>query len=533
MFCRLTLALTILGCSFLSSCSRGDTSFVERLAILPAENLTNDAGLDWLSEAAAAVLAYDLTGPKQTQAFGVATLRDARAGRATRFLESYFAVEHGALAFHVTIEDPAALKATRTMVVNGTAADLAAAMNRLAKELRPEARKFPSCSAESLRLYGAALLGGGQFSAAWQADPNCAPVAIAAGELALERGSRDTADLITRTALSSSGLDAIDRAKLKYIRSGAKSDQPARLEALRRLTTLLPNDIGLLRTAATAQLANRDIRAAVHSWEVATQTSPDDAALWNELAYARAYNHDFEGARKALDQYQKLLPAENWNGLDSRGEIEFYFGDFASAERYFLDAYKKGQAPIELLKAAEARMMTGDLAGADSIFARRGWSDIERAQWEFLTGRRKQAIERLSTKPAPSTALQLALWKAQTGQSSFPENGENPMSRAIAALLAGRHAEAVPLLETIYHATPPGSDGLVRTLLAWSYARSGRTQDASKLLDLYPIPIAGNDNPVLSSLIFPRFVQLRAEVLHSEKDQRLAAQYTDDLPDVR
>jgi hypothetical protein len=69
-------------------------------------------------------------------------------------------------------------------------------------------------------------------------------------------------------------------------------------------------------------------------------------------------------------------------------------------------------------------------------------------------------------------------------------------------------------------------------LLAWSYARTGRTKDAAKLLDLYPIPIVGNGNAVLASLVFPRFVQLRAEVLHSQKDQQLAVKYAGDLPDA-
>jgi Flp pilus assembly protein TadD len=534
VFCRRIVGFTIFICGSTLSCSRGGApAVVERLAILPIENLTSDTSLDWIGEAAPAILAYDLTGPKSMHPIRVAVLRDARANRATRYLEAYFANEHGALAFHVTIEDPEKLKAVRTLVVSGALSDVAGVMNRLAKDLNGEARSFPACNAAALRLYGDALLGRGTLDAASQSDPNCVPVSLVSAEALLARGDREGAVRVCAAALALPKLDAIDRARMEYLNATAKGETAASLEVLQRLAPLLPSDGEVLRAAGTIQLANRDTKAAGRSWEAAVQADPGDPTTWNELGYARAYNHDLEGARKALEQYQKLLPPEDWNGLDSLGEVNFYLGDFASAERCFLAAHKTGEAPAELLKAAQARMMTGDLAGADAIFARHGnWTALERAEWEFLTGRRKQAIARLSGAPGdPRAASQLALWKMQTGQSPVPQGGNDPLSRAISHLLAGQFAEAAPLLEPLYRATPPGTDGMVRTLLAWSYARTNRAQEAGKLLDLYPIPIAGSDNAILAPLIFPRFVQLRAEVLHSQKDQQIAAKYTGDLPD--
>jgi tetratricopeptide (TPR) repeat protein len=534
VFCRQLAALTVFLCCVTLSCSRGDAPGVERLAILPVENLTNDTGLDWIADAAAAVLTYDLTGPKNIHPIRAATIRDARASRATRYLESYFAIERGALAFHFTIEDPVKLKAVRTGVVRAQTTDVAGAMNRLAKELNADARAISGCDPQALRLYGDALRGRETIEQAAQASPNCVAVNLDWAAALISKGDHDGAGRICAATLALPKLDAIDRARAEYLKGTAKGDPAARLEALKRLAALLPSDAETLRSAGTLQLAGRQIQAAVRSWELATQIDPGDPPAWNELGYARAYNHDREGAQRALEQYLKLLPPENWNGLDSLGEVSFYFGDFAAAERYFLDAYKMGDAPMELLKAAQAHMMTGDLAGTDAIFARLGnGNPLERAEWEFLTGRRKQALARLNTiLKDPRVGLHLLIWKAQTGLGPSPQGGGDPLSQAISHLLSGRFVEALPILEQVYRVTPPGSDGLVRTLLAWSYARTGRAQEAAKLLDLYPIPIAGNGNPVLASLVFPRFVQLRAEVLHSQKDQQLAVKYAGDLPDA-
>ena len=90
--------------------------------------------------------------------------------------------------------------------------------------------------------------------------------------------------------------------------------------------------------------------------------------------------------------------------------------------------------------------------------------------------------------------------------------------------------QAAPLLEQLDRAANPSTDGQVRTLLAWSYARTGRTDVAGKLLDLYPIPLAASSGDrILASLMFPRFVELRGEVLRSQgkavrvKDERKPA----------
>jgi tetratricopeptide (TPR) repeat protein len=284
---------------------------------------------------------------------------------------------------------------------------------------------------------------------------------------------------------------------------------------------LLPSDAVLWRTTGELQIEARDFQAAVKSFEAAVRAQPEDAQNWNVLGYARAYAHDLSGAKAALEQYQKLLPSHDANGLDSLGEVSFYLGDFSSAESYFLEARKRDPGALggrELLKAAQARMMTGNLAEADRILAGQpNLSPLERAQWEFVTGRHKQAMALLEAISSnPRAALQLALWNG-----TIPASANDPFTRAVSLCMSGRFAEATPILEQLYRAANPAADGQIRTLLAWSYAQTARPADAAKLLALYPIPLSSGD-PMLSFLVFPRFVQLRGEVLHSQRDAQLA-----------
>lgn len=512
MFYRLVAAVAFSVCI---SCSTAPRESIERLAILPIENLTSDTSLDWVSRAAAAILAYDLTGPQRIRPVRVESIADARANALGSVLEGYFAREHGALSFHETLGN-------RTLVVSGAGDDVVNHMNALAKQLSVDARRF-TCNAAALRPYGEALQSRqGAFEAAAQADPGCVPVYLPWAETLLAHNDREGAARVCATALALPNVDAIDRAQFEFLAATAKGNAAGRVQALQKLASLLPSDAELWRNTGELQIEARDFQAAVKSFEAATKAQPGDAQNWNVLGYARAYAHDLSGAKAALEQYQKLLPARDANGLDSLGEVSFYLGDFSASESYFLEAHKRDPSALggrELLKAAQARMMTGDLATADRILAGlQNLSPLERARWEFMTGRRKEAVARLeSLQSNPQAALQLALWNG-----TIPPSANDPFTRAVSLCMAGRFAEAAPILEQLYRAANPAADGQIRTLLAWSYVQSGRPADAAKLLDLYPIPLSSGD-PMLSFLAFPRFVQLRAEVLHSQRDTRLAA----------
>lgn len=239
----------------------------------------------------------------------------------------------------------------------------------------------------------------------------------------------------------------------------------------------------------------------------------------------------------------------------------------------------------ELLKAAQARLMTGDVGGADGIFrkyleltplAQRKAVVFEQAQWEFLTGRRKSGMARVEqmipTTEGDQQALllcQLLLWKLETGTGkdaaamaakaevlarSPRVRGLSAICRVIAAppagtsgsrmadvyalLFARKYADALPLVEAIYRESNPASDGNIRTLAAWAEVETGRAGEAAKLVDIYPLPLSASD-PVLASLIFPRFLFLRGTVFESEgkraeakRSFELFLKYAGDVRDI-
>jgi hypothetical protein len=100
------------------------------------------------------------------------------------------------------------------------------------------------------------------------------------------------------------------------------------------------------------------------------------------------------------------------NALDSLGDLNLLQGHLREAEDLYLQANKKNPNFLasgpggDLFKAAIARAMTGDIAGADGlqkqfIQARSAVHDsnvpFQEVEWLWLTGRRKPAYDQLQT----------------------------------------------------------------------------------------------------------------------------------------
>lgn len=324
-------------------------------------------------------------------------------------------------------------------------------------------------------------------------------------------------------------------------------------------------------------LAARAYQAAVEQYEMAAGRDPGNALLWNQLGYAQAYARDLESAVRSLSHYREMRPQEA-NPLDSLGDVHFYLGRFPEAEKHYLQAYTNEPSFLlggELYKAAWARLMAGNLKGADETFgkflqARQELKDAlvpyRQAQWEYLTGRRKQAMVRLeqftkASQPALASLgfAQLSIWSLETGdaarareyaQRTAPGNNlaaicrfltQPPASAAewaaraersfadpaqagakeyalgYALLFARSFREAAPRFRQLYQQTGPTSQEPVDVLLAWALLESGQINDAAGLLATNPLPEPTGERPFLS-LSFPRVFFLRG--LLAEKQGR-------------
>jgi tetratricopeptide (TPR) repeat protein len=524
----------------------------------------------------------------------VESLARAEPVRASRILQGYFVARNGRLEIRAALLDARKTTTVASFVIEGPlpAGPLPLA-NQLAKGLNPTARAFCTSNAVAFRDYGAALNAPDRaaalrgFESATAADPSFVAASISSAGLLLESGERDEAHKILTTAMNSRP-SPIDRARLEYLAARASGDTAAQLKSLSELSRLTPADSQVFKELAGLQFSHRKFQDSVRSFETVTRLDPEDAQAWNQLGYGYAFAQNLPGALRALDHYRHLQPPQEANPLDSLGEVSFYLGDFARAERYFLQAHEKNPAEFsggELIKAAQARLMMGDLPAADVIFQRYlgllqhsqgALAGYQQAQWDFLTGRRKAGIARLEklapTLDGDAQALalsQLSIWKLETGDSkaaadlasqavsrarsprlrnlsavcrlvtAMPAGSSgSPAADAYALLFERKFAEAVPVLEALYRQMNPTSDAEIRTLLAWAYIETGRASEAQHLVARFPIPLSSGE-PLFAELIFPRYLYLRGAVLEKEgkpaeakQDYELFLKYAGDLPGI-
>lgn len=247
---------------------------------------------------------------------------------------------------------------------------------------------------------------------------------------------------------------------------------------LEAAVNLDPNFATVLRELAQDRSNKRRFAEAIQLYGRALQNEPEEPTQYNGLGYAQFFAGDLAGARKSFDRYMKF-PGHEANALDSQGEILFMAGQFKDAEQYFMKAHNQSPALLnggDLLKAAYARWLGGDLAGADAIFksyldyrARNGDKALDgrKAVWEYSTGRPVESIARL--------------------RPNLPED--------------------LAALERQYLQTPPAADGFIRTVYARALIKAGKSAEAAKLIQLWPLPESGDSLP--HAFLYPWFLELK------------------------
>ena len=535
-----------------------------------------------------------------------ATLSDAIGANATRILEGYYTRSGAGLAYQAVVEDAASHRDQRELSASsGLSAGITDAAREMSRALDKRQRPFPTQNAAALRFWAEAQLEANpaeraaRFEKAIAADPNFGLAYVDLAAFELQRGDRAGAQRTLARASQRSGLFSdFDRARLALLDATANNRRDAQRTALRELTRLAMTDARLLETLAEVELASRHFDAASDAYRTVLAMEPGNASAMNGLGYAEAYRGSLEGAISALNRYKTAAPNQP-NPLDSLAEVHFLLGKFGDAERYFLEAYRTNPTFLggqDLLKAAEARLMQGNLSGADELFqkyneARRKGGDaaasIEQAQWLYMTGRRKQAVSALETGlgnvPASVRSYaeaQLAVWALDAGDRAraaefaqraardasnqslaalaaicrfiaqqragasdweraaeqvFSDPASSGLKQAALAyglLYARQFGSAAQVLKPMYAAASPVADGDVRTLYAWALVESGKLREAEPLVQQYPMMLSAAPNAVFSALVFPRFLALRAAVLNSSADLHLFRMYAGDAPGI-
>ena len=522
---------------------------------------------------------FDILLGRRPEAPGIsAESTDALVAGANQVVYGDFAVIHGILRATATEEDLHTRKMLRVAVATG--AGIFPVAESLARQLGVT-QPFGTRNPEALRGYVAGLespdpaAASRDFASAVAADAGFGRAYLAGVETAAAQHNGAEAErLVARAGAHRNQLTALDRAGLDFDAAALRGNFPAELEARRQLARLDPANPDRHRALAEMLMSLRDYDAAIAEFRRGLSIRPDDVVALNMMGYAAAYSGDLPTATRVLRGYELLRPADP-NPLDSLGDAHFALGHFGEAEQFYLAANTKSPAFSnngELLKAAQARLMTGDVRGATALLSRfqaarqaagDSYAPGYAAEWSWQTGARREAVaamDRLSAstsvhevssradaqaaiwlvalgdragalahaRKAASEALpataQLASLAASLEQPEAPAPSGNGYVRLYWLLLNKQFQSAVPLLEEIRRRPSNDLDDSLDMLLAWACEETGDWRRAEPLLRLTPLPQAAG-LPVLGVFYFPRLFRLRGAMLDHEGHHTEATRY--------
>ena len=288
-----------------------------------------------------------------------------------------FTVRGGRLEARLYLEDVPAHKYVQTISASGAAEDAIAVADSLARQIAPDAGPPPAHSNQAVRDYVHALEGGApedivrDASAAIAADPGFTPAYRLLAEW--EALGRDTAGaLAALDTAAQRAVSPLERARIHLQSAGLRNDSGGRLAALAELANADPGNPDQWRMLGEARFTAHQGAEAAAAFRRQLALDADNRNAWNLLAYASASAGDLPAAVEALRRYQAGDPQDP-NPIDSLGDVHLMTGHLSEAEQFYLAAYQKNPKFLEgadLYKAAMARLMTGDTAGATEIHER-------------------------------------------------------------------------------------------------------------------------------------------------------------------
>jgi len=610
---RPRFSLAILTLAFLSACHRQPARpAVERIAILRFENLGADPSQDWMGRAFSEMIGAELHGApgfyaipgvrlhavnaelggRQASVPGISAERTAAlAAGATKIAFGQYTVRGGALEARMTVEDALTGKMTVLNTVSAAATDVVSAASVLARQISPHVTPYGTRNPQVIETHIHALEDRGRagmgedLEKAIAADPNFGPAYRQLAQIKAQQGDGNGALALLDQALArGSGIPDAERALLRLQSADLRNDAAARFEALAAVAKADPSDPQKWRELAAASYATHRYAQAVEAYRKVLAIQPDDVDSWNQLGYSAAYAGDAATARSAASRYRELLPASP-NPLDSLGDVNLIGGRPSEAEGYYKENAKKYPAfldGLDFLKAAMAHLQSGDVNGSDALAqqyfgartaAKDPLVDYRKAQWAWISGRRKAACQQMeqlarSSEAASARELashaysELAMWTLMLGNREaaseiarkaaalatpssatpavlarflsqppaspaewqvranvlVPNQAQaaiRNMALADALLIGKEYAAALPVLQQMYDSGNPTADEGLPVLLAWADLETGRVQEAATLLR-FNQPLSEAGLTWSTPLRFPRIFYLRAVVAEKQ-----------------
>jgi len=580
-------------------CTRRASQAPRRLAVLRFENLSPDAADGWMGRAFQEILDAELEGAPDVYAIsssrllamdralgarpvaapGISTEQAAALSTgATRIGYGEYTVRGTRVEARLSLADPQTGKTVAAF--DAGAGDVIAAAGALARRISPAAQPYTTNSLPALRAYVEALEAGTpaeavpRAEAAVATDPGFAPAARLLAGLKLAQGDRAGGiECLNRALARAAQMPAAEQARLRLEVATLENQAAARRQALAVIAAAEPANPEAWIGLGNAAFGRREYGAAQQAFHKAADLDPQQPAALNQEAYAAAFGGHLDEAIATLKRYQAVKPSDP-NPIDSMGDVQLLAGHAREAEPFYVQAAKLDPHFLnggDWLKAAMAGLMAGDVAGADALsenYARAHFpagsasSPVYRAQWRFLSGRRREAYAEMEALAhltgdgaqravAGEASAQLAIWDLYLGDRATasaharaamgagqaavlaeflsgppasagewsaraeklaprPEqSGARDFVLAQALLLGGYFDAALPVLSRTYDAATP-TDPEPPVLLAWAYLETGQTAGAAAVLKFLPIPEpTGID--AFEAGWFPRVFYLKAE----------------------
>ena len=470
MYCRLRsrllLAVLVLANLVFGSCARqAPRPAVDRIAILRFENLSQDPSADWMGRAFSEVITSELRGSPDIHSLP-ATLfhgfdrelgvRPVTApGISSEFTQALLAGAHdigygeytirgGRLEARLTLEDAANGKVAKVISASAPEGDVLGAATDLARQMAAKVSPYGTRNSQALRAYVAGTetrepaAAEVALNVAITADPDFAAPYESLAQFRMQRADRSGALAILEQAEARGrSIPEVQGAHLKVLAAELRGERAGLQNALASLLKLDPGDSTSWHALGELALNAHQYRQAMQALERATELEPGDGGALNLLGYAAAYAGELETGMAALRRYQSQRPNDA-NPLDSMGDINLATGHLPVAESFYLQAQKRDRNFLgdgDLLKAAVARLMSGDVTGADGLAkqyldARTEAKDpvvsYRQAEWSWISGRRKAAYAQLALfaagaqngalrEVASRANAELAIWSLMLG----------------------------------------------------------------------------------------------------------------------
>lgn len=427
------------------------------------------------------------TGVRPISAPGISTERElALFSGATRLGYGEFSIRGGRLRARLTLEDPATGRMAGVLRAESAAGDVNGVASSLARQIAPGSANYGTGNPAALEAYMTALetaaadAKSAAAARAIAADPNFGPAyRLEAEAKARQQDLAGALVILDDAGRRGNAIHAAERARISLEAANLRNDLAGRRQALAELVKTEPGDIEAWRSLAQLSFAARDYRQAVTAYQKTLTAQPDDPAALNELGYAYAYTGNLEAALASLSRYRTIRP-DDPNALDSMGDVHLISGNLSAAERFYLQTFHKDasfQGAGDLYKAAIARLMSGDIPGADAL--QKQFDDARaahdpaipyrQAEWAWITGRRKQAYQQLTAfaqssekgplKEVASNAYsELALWSLLLGD----RDGAREMVRKSIQFAGPKSAASAVLMRFLTQPPAPATEWITR-----------------------------------------------------------------------